>query len=171
MCNLSPCILIVAFLGVMRGYFQGHGTMLPTAVSQIIEQIINAVISVVLRLFSVQRGHQHGGRCPKRILRCSTERFRCNDGHCFGALTALIFLFVLYRAYTTVVKRRLKRERVRRLESKRNIYKILMITIAPVILSATLSNISNILDQAVFTNVMTIQGMSERKEYNAFRCF
>ena len=34
-------------LGVLRGYFQGTGTMVPTAVSQILEQIVNAVVSVV----------------------------------------------------------------------------------------------------------------------------
>ena len=43
---LAPCILIVAVLGVIRGYFQGLGTMIPTAVSQIIEQIVNAVVAV-----------------------------------------------------------------------------------------------------------------------------
>lgn len=162
--TLSPCILIVAFLGVMRGYFQGHGTMLPTAVSQIIEQIINAIISVVCAYFLFNVGISMAEGAQKESYGAALSASGATMGTVFGALTALIFLFVLYRAYTTVVKRRLKRERVRRLESKRNIYKILMITIAPVILSATLSNISNILDQAVFTNVMTIQGMSE-KEY------
>ena len=33
----------MAYLGVLRGYFQGTGTMVPTAVSQILEQIVNAV--------------------------------------------------------------------------------------------------------------------------------
>ena len=37
----------MAFLGVFRGYFQGHGTMVPTATSQIAEQVFfNAVVSV-----------------------------------------------------------------------------------------------------------------------------
>ena len=44
---LAPCILIVAILGVFRGFFQGNGSMVPTAVSKIIEQIVNAVVSVV----------------------------------------------------------------------------------------------------------------------------
>ena len=35
---LSLGLLIVAILGVLRGYFQGLGTMLPTAVSQIIDR-------------------------------------------------------------------------------------------------------------------------------------
>ena len=44
---LAPTIWVMAYLGVLRGYFQGHSTMIPTAVSQIFEQIVNAVISIV----------------------------------------------------------------------------------------------------------------------------
>ena len=45
--TMAPTIWIMAYLGVLRGYFQGTGTMVPTAVSQILEQIVNAVVSVV----------------------------------------------------------------------------------------------------------------------------
>lgn len=44
---LAPTTFIVALLGVFRGYFQGHGDMVPTSVSQIMEQIVNAAISVL----------------------------------------------------------------------------------------------------------------------------
>ena len=35
---LAPTIFLVAILGVIRGFFQGQSTMIPTAVSQILEQ-------------------------------------------------------------------------------------------------------------------------------------
>ena len=44
--TLAPTIWIMAYLGVLRGYFQGTGTMIPTAISQILEQVINAIVSV-----------------------------------------------------------------------------------------------------------------------------
>lgn len=44
---LAPTVWIMAYLGVLRGFFQGHSTMVPTAVSQIFEQIVNAVISLL----------------------------------------------------------------------------------------------------------------------------
>ena len=43
---LAPVLIIVAVLGVIRGFFQGIGTMVPSAVSQILEQIVNAGVSV-----------------------------------------------------------------------------------------------------------------------------
>ena len=36
--TLAPTIWIMAYLGVLRGFFQGHGTMIPTAISQIFER-------------------------------------------------------------------------------------------------------------------------------------
>ena len=43
---LAPTLFIVAIVGVLRGFFQGLGSMIPSAVSQIMEQIVNAIISV-----------------------------------------------------------------------------------------------------------------------------
>ena len=43
---LAPALVVVAILGVLRGFFQGMGTMMPSAISQILEQIVNAIVSV-----------------------------------------------------------------------------------------------------------------------------
>ena len=33
-------------MGVFRGFFQGNGSMIPTAFSQVLEQVVNAVASI-----------------------------------------------------------------------------------------------------------------------------
>ena len=43
----APTIFFYGLLGVLRGYFQAHKTMLQTSFSQILEQILNA--AVILR--------------------------------------------------------------------------------------------------------------------------
>ena len=45
---ISPKIFFSGILGVLRGYFQGHNTMVPTSISQIIEQILNAIFSILM---------------------------------------------------------------------------------------------------------------------------
>ena len=45
--SLAPTVFIMGVLGVMRGFFQGHGTMVPTAVSQILEQVLHVAISLL----------------------------------------------------------------------------------------------------------------------------
>ena len=44
---LAPTIFLSGILGVFRGYFQAYRNMMPTSISQIIEQVFNAVISIV----------------------------------------------------------------------------------------------------------------------------
>jgi len=43
----APTIFFSGLLGVLRGYFQAHKTMIQTSVSQILEQILNAVVSIL----------------------------------------------------------------------------------------------------------------------------
>ncbi len=42
----APTVFLYGILGVLRGYFQAHRTMVQTSVSQILEQLLNAVISI-----------------------------------------------------------------------------------------------------------------------------
>ena len=60
---LAPGLLIVAVMGVVRGFFQGMGTMVPTAVSQILEQIVNAIVSVIGASYLLQMGKK-AAACP-----------------------------------------------------------------------------------------------------------
>ncbi len=42
----APTVFLYGILGVLRGYFQAHRTMVQTSVSQILEQLLNAIISI-----------------------------------------------------------------------------------------------------------------------------
>lgn len=163
---LSPCILIVAILGVLRGFFQGYGTMIPTAISQVAEQLINAIVSVVGAYLLMQTGRSMASGEAKESYGAAFAAAGGTLGTVIGALTALLFLLFVFTAYKTRLKRQTRRDRTRRLESRKTIYKVLLLTIAPVILSATVYNISNLIDQTMFSNIMAAQGMAE-KEYSS----
>ncbi|WP_028400967.1 putative polysaccharide biosynthesis protein [Ectobacillus panaciterrae] len=53
---VSFSFLLMPFLSVARGYFQGFGNMTPTAVSQVIEQTIRVAVIVLLSLLLVAAG-------------------------------------------------------------------------------------------------------------------
>lgn len=53
---MAPTIFVMAFLGVLRGFFQGLQTTIPTAISQILEQIVNAGVSVGMAFVLFQYG-------------------------------------------------------------------------------------------------------------------
>ena len=70
----APTVFIYGILGVLRGYFQAHRTMLQTSVSQVIEQIMNAVISIVAAYLVIT------------LALSGTERYTINaqNAVCFG---------------------------------------------------------------------------------------
>ena len=69
-----------------------------------------------------------------------------------------MFIALLASAYLKVFKRKMRRDRSRKRESYQLVYRVLFVTIAPVILSATVSNISDFVDNALFNNIMAAQG-------------
>ena len=160
---LAPCILVVAFLGVFRGFFQGFGTMIPTAISQTVEQIVNAIVSIAGAYILLKTGQKISEGAGGKNYGAAYAAAGATLGTISGALAGLIFLILLFIAFKKVLNKKMMRDTGHETESSRHIYKILLFTIAPVILSATVYNISNLLDQAVFTNISAVQGMAEQR--------
>ena len=161
---LAPCILIVALLGVLRGFFQGMGSMIPTAISQVIEQIVNAVVSIAGAYLLFNAGRAVGKTRGDKSFGPAYAAAGGTLGTVLGALSALIFVGFIFLAYHKVFKKKMKHDHSRKRESYKTVYKVLFVTIAPVILSATVYNISDFVDTALFNNVMAAQGFS-KKEY------
>ena len=165
---LAPGLFIVAILGVLRGYFQGLGTMVPTAISQILEQIVHAVVSIAGASILLKIGIQAGKEKGNELLGPAYGAAGGTLGTITGALIALLFLIFVFWLYRRIIRRQIHLDRSRRQESYGHILKILLITIAPVIFSTAIYNINQILDLTVFNFIMDAQGYVE-KEYMALQ--
>lgn len=147
---LAPTTLIVAILGVFRGFFQGKNTMVPTAISQVLEQIVNAIISIVAAYTFM------------KLHKTSTEIFSYGAaggtiGTLAGALFALLFLLYVYLINRpTIMSQGLLDKSI--IESSQKINKIIIFTMIPVILSQTVYQIGNTLDDLIFSNLMNFKG-------------
>lgn len=161
---LAPCLLVVAVMGVIRGYFQGLGTMLPTAVSQILEQIVNAVVSVVGASYLFEFGKKAAETKAKEYLPAAYGAAGGTLGTLTGAIAGLLFLVFVFLAYKKIIKRQLRRDRSRYRESYSDIFTVLFYTITPVILSTAVYQSTKILDAGIFSNIMEVQGMA-KEEY------
>ena len=147
---LVPVLVIVAVLGVMRGFFQGLGTMMPSAVSQILEQIVNAIVSVWAAYVLFSYGSKAGA------LLGNAEDYGAaygaaggTIGTAAGALSALLFAGFVLVVYLRVFKKTLRKERKTSADSYGEIFKLLIITIIPVLVSSTIYNCNATIDQAV----------------------
>lgn len=158
---LAPGLLIVAVMGVLRGYFQGCGTMIPTAISQVIEQILNAVISVVGAALLLDYGTKIAKQQGNELLGPAYSAAGGTLGTVAGALVGLLFLAVCYYLSRKNIQKQLKRDRTRKEESYSTIFKVLILTIAPVIMSTAVYNVGNVIDSAMFNNIMGAQGHLE----------
>ena len=158
---LAPCILIMGVLGVMRGYFQGHGTMIPTAISQIIEQIVNAVVAVAAAWYLFGYGQKIDAVLGTDTAAPAYGASGSTLGTTLGALSALLFVgFLLIIFLSSEKKKTFKNSEP---ESYGSILAVLLLTILPVILSTAIYNLNSILDQGVFKAVMEKLGHAKEE--------
>lgn len=160
---LAPAIFLFALTGVLRGFFQGHGTMVPTAVSQIIEQIINAIVSVAGAYVMLQYGLKLGEKKGDAELGTALAAAGGTFGTVASVGVALLFMIVIYLDYRNGFKRLMKKDKTRRRESDRAIYRAITYTILPIVLSTLVYNISTIIDQGVFNHILAGMGFTQKQ--------
>lgn len=148
---LAPTLFVVAVLGVLRGLFQGKGTMVPTAFSQILEQIVNAIVSVAAAYFFMSA---HSASIEIAAYGAAGGTL----GTFSGALMALLVLLLVFALNRPLFKKQMKRDRSRRVESDGRQFAFLIYTIIPVILSQTVYQISTTIDDVLFGNIMNQKG-------------
>ncbi|WOO36428.1 polysaccharide biosynthesis protein [Anaerocolumna sp. AGMB13020] len=151
---LAPTILVFAIMGVLRGFFQGKKTMLPTSFSQIVEQIVNAVISVAAAAYLM---HSHSA--SQKIAAYGAAGGTL--GTLIGAIVSLLFLAFIFALYKPIVDKQLKRDIGASKETVKEIFGALGITVLPVILSQTVYQISSLLDGSVFSYVLDGKGFND----------
>lgn len=165
---LAPGLFLVAIMAVIRGYFQGLGSMMPTAVSQIIEQLIRAVISIAGAGMFVDIGTRAGEKAGEELLGPAYGAAGATLGTVLGALIALIFLLFVIWAYRGQMRRQYRTDRSGKEDSYRYILKVLVLTAVPILFSTAIYNINQILDLTIFNHIMEAQGYVE-EEYMALQ--
>lgn len=156
---LAPTLFIVAILGVFRGFFQGLNTMMPSAFSQICEQILNAIVSVVAAYMLFSYGKKVGAVLGNPDNYAAAYGAAGGTlGTLSGSILALGIVAFIYTAYRRRFKKKLIRDHSRTQESYGEVFRVLILTIVPVLLSTVVYSISTLIDQGVFKNIAVLQG-------------
>ncbi len=144
---LAPTSFLFAFLGVMRGYTQGSGSMVPTAISQIVDQCFNAVISIVAA-WTLLNVYGAGDEAASWGAMGGTL------GTLAGAVTSFLFMAFYMLRRLPEIRLRARRDASGRDEDAALAAKALLFTILPIVFSQTVYQIGYTIDDMVFSRFM-----------------
>lgn len=150
---LAPTIFFSAILGVLRGYFQAHNTMVPTSVSQILEQIANAVVSILAGYLLISAFATDS--TSKAILGSVGGTM----GTAAGVLVGLLFMIFVYRVNRRGIHKKIKKDRSHTEESYGNILKIIFFMVTPVIFTTFIYNANAYVDNYIYSSLMGWHGV------------
>ena len=141
----APTVFLSGILGVLRGYFQAHGTMVQTSLSQILEQILNAAISIIAAYLLIQT--VSGKDSTTQAIYGATGSAM---GTGAGVLIALIFMYAMYLLNRKWILGRVKGDTRNTEESYSKIFKIIFLMVTPVIMSTFIYNANTVINQTIY---------------------
>ena len=163
----SPTIFLSGFAGVLRGYFQAHGSMVQTSFSQIAEQILNAVISIFAAHMLIQTV-QTKSSTTQAIYGAAGSALGTGS----GVAVALLFMLFVYVLNRNMLNGRIEKDRHRYTDTYGDILKGMLRTVTPIILSTFIYNFSTSFNQTVYSKVMmNVRGMSLAQTATAYGVF
>ena len=173
--TFAPTIFIYGILGVLRGYFQAHRSMVQTSVSQILEQIANAVVSIGaarLLINSVMGTLEFPVEEALKVKRATYGAIGSALGTSAGVLTALLFMLAIYGINRKMIHRRIAYDRHKELDSYGDIVKTITLVVTPFILSTAVYNMSSVVNSKVYVDVIPgILQQDSTAAYNNYGIF
>ena len=146
---LAPTIFFSGLLGVLRGYFQAHGSMLHTSLSQILEQIVNAVVSILAGYLLIQMVADQSE---------TTQAIYGSAGSALGTgagvVTALLFMSGMFVLNRRTIRRRMKYDRTGQHDSYGEIFKLIITIVTPFILSTFIYNCSTVVNMDTYYRII-----------------
>lgn len=142
---LSPSVLCVCIMASIRGYYQGHSYMVPTAVSQIIEAFCKMVFGLAL-LFAVLRFFEGSEVYKNRMAAAGAIA-----GVSIGSIIALIYLGILFLRDRLGRKRETHSDRP---DSGREVLTHLLRLAIPITLGSAAVSIVTLIDTRVVLSLL-----------------
>ena len=153
----TPTIFFSGLLGVFRGYFQAHGSMVQTSFSQIMEQIVNALVSIgaAMLFMSFVKDADASTQAVYGAMGSAV-------GTGAGVLTALLFMMTIYRVNIKMFRRRCEKDRSKEELSYGQVFKMIFTMVTPVILSTCIYNMSSATNLELYCEIIEkVKGYTE----------
>lgn len=141
---IAPALLFAPVVASFRGYYQGHQNMLPTAVSEVVEQFVRVFVGLSLSFLLIDNSLEAAAA-----------------GATFGAAAGLIAsLIVLGAIYfiTKIIRHERITKSIKREESTNHLLKELGGIAIPITLGSTIMPLMMIIDSVIIMNRLQAAG-------------
>ena len=150
---ISPALFFVCISSTLRGYFQGHSNMLPTAVSEILESVGKAALGLLLGGYALKQGLPIYQVAAYSIIGVSA-------GVAAGAVFLTLAKLLGKREPSSVPENIATDVTKTVTDSKELLIKLFSIAI-PVMISASLLSMSSMLDTLIIIRRLIETGVTE----------
>ncbi|MEH6908718.1 putative polysaccharide biosynthesis protein [Neobacillus drentensis] len=155
---VSFALIVVPFMSLIRGYFQGHQSMGPSAVSQVVEQIVRIVFTlagayIVLKFLN--------GTIVSAVSVATFAAF-------IGAIGGLVVLFWYWFKRKSYLNELLEHDKGTINVSLKDIYKEIFIYAAPFVFVGIANPLFQFIDQITMTRAMMDVGINQKLADTAF---
>ena len=136
---IAPSLLFVCVMSAFRGYMQGQRRMVPTAISQLIEQVGKVAIAIPLAVLGFRRGGYAMGAAGALL------------GTSIAEAAALLYMLIDYRMQRSV----LARAGAEALLPRRQVARSLTFTAVPITIGASIVPLAGAADSFMLVNIMS----------------
>lgn len=145
----APTMLFICISSAVRGYFQGCGNMLPTAVSQLMEALGKLVIGIAAAVYAIRMGYGIHLIAAYAVAGLTL-------GSLIGMIYLLIAKFIRRDRDLMPEKRSIRNEK----QPVGHILRRFLTISLPVTVSASVMSLSGMIDTAMIQRVLQNSGMS-----------
>lgn len=142
--SLVPALLILPMMSLLRGYFQGFNDMMPTAVSQVLEQIAR-VIYMLGATYAIME--LYNGQAANAVVHSTFAAF-------IGGMISLLYLIFIYLRQLPKVNALIKNDHKSHDIDLWKIVKIMVIDSIPFIVLGSGIIIAQLIDTLTFSSII-----------------
>ena len=152
-----PTIFFSGLLGVLRGYFQARKNMVPTSISQILEQIANAVVSL-LAAYLFMEFLAKADETSQAVFGAMGSAL----GTGIGVLIGLIYMLLVYLRNQKEFKTDIAADKTEKVDSYKTVFQTIFCIVTPFLLSTFIYNCSTVINMTLYQNIMmNVKGLTE----------
>ena len=156
---IAPCVFIVCILSAYRGFIQGQHNMMPTAVTQLIEQVGKVILSLPLAYIGVHYFNSLEIAAAGALL-----------GITLAELIALFYIMIHHR----ILKKQfdaIPQSKDETPQDQRSILRRLILISIPIIITACIIPLSGFIDSVMMMKRMMASGLSWEEANVAYNLF